>query len=333
MKEFPFQILFFVDNTSALITSLRAITSRFILQEAIFPIDNITMKPIKNVEKIIEFEKDKNGDVLYIEHPKNLKIRIDQENYLKTWDRYTWYQWIKNIYNLSHNYPELRNVIGIYLKELDSIFERSINHMDYLLRTVHDLDINMISPYFFLYYELLYTNYPDMYQVDWNKMLRPHVDAMKFIFDQIINEDKKKQITLEIFECGKILSLHIQKIISNEDLLKEHVIKFQREIFSILNRYAFYIDTIDINFKAWFLSLSQFFLHCHPISFSLKKSIVKFNMILFLANKTDELQNSTKIKYFSWKNSSPKLIKANQLKYLQKVHPFIRNVHHDEIFS
>ena len=114
---------------------------------------------------------------------------------------------------------------------------------------------------------------------------------------------------------------------------KSKIKTFKTEVFRILNTYSFYIDTKEINFKNWFLSLSQFFLYIRPIPFSLKKTIVKFNMILFLATNTDELKTVNKVRYRSWVDSKSKPLKSHQLKYLVKIHPFIRNIHHDEIFS
>tara|TARA_B100001027_G_C16265761_1_gene331989 strand:- start:2439 stop:3440 length:1002 start_codon:yes stop_codon:yes gene_type:complete len=333
MKEIPFKILFFIENSCSLITSLRAITSRFILEESIYPLENLIMKPIKNLDKYIEFVKDKNGDILYIEHPKKLLLEIEKKNYIKQWDRKTWYGWIRDVKKLIYNYPKLETLVDIYIKELDSVFEKSIFDIDYLCTTVKDLEPIMIKPFMFLYYELNSLSYEEMNVIDWDKMLRFHIDSISIIFSQIINEEKKEQICLEIFECVKILSMDISEIIQDETLLSSKIKTFKTEIFRILNTYSFYIDTTNINFKNWFLSLSHFFLHLSQVHFSLKKTIVKFNMILFLTPNTDELKTSTRVKYRSWSTTKPKLLNPQQLKYLVKIHPFIRNIHHDEIFS
>ena len=154
MKEIPFKILFFIENSCCLITSLRAITSTFLLEEAIYPLDNLIMKPTRKIDKYIEFVKDKNGDILYIEHPKKLLLEIDKENYIKQWDRKTWYDWICNLDKLIYNYPKLKNLVSIYLKELDSIFSKSIFDIDYLCTNVKDLTPSMVKPFMFLYYEI-----------------------------------------------------------------------------------------------------------------------------------------------------------------------------------
>ncbi len=334
MEDIPFKILFFVENSCCLITSLRAITSRFLLEESIYPLDKFIMKPTtKKIDKYIEFLKDKNGDILYIEHPKNLVLEIEKKNDIKRWDRKTWYDWIHNLNKFIYNYPNLKNLVSTYLKELDSIFEKSIFDIDFLCTNVEGLHPSMIKPFMFLYYEINLLSYEEINSIHWNKMLRFHIDSIEIIFSQIINVEKKEQICLEIFESVKVLSQDISDVIQNEKLFMHKIKRFKTEVFRILNTYSFYIDTKEINFKNWFLSLSQFFLHIRPIPFFLKKTIVKFNMILFLATNTDELKTVNKVRYRSWVDSKSKPLKSHQLKYLVKIHPFIRNIHHDEIFS
>lgn len=179
-----------------------------------------------------------------------------------------------------------------------------------------------------LYYELSSTES----EIEWGKMLSGHIEAMNKIFKQIINPVKKDQICLEIIETVKILSKNLEMIIQDASLLQKSINNFKKEVHRILNHYTFYINTENINFKLWFLSLSQFLLHLKPVTFDLKKAIVKLNMVFFLATDTDELQNSHKVKY-SWNDEiTMKTVKDKQLKSLCQIHPFIRNIHHGEIF-
>lgn len=331
MKEFPFEILFYVQNTTTLITSLRTITSTFILDECIYPVHDIYLKPYK--DKLIEFKKEeRNGDVVYLEHPQNLKLNVRSSLPSKRWDRTTYYDWIQSIVKLSFNYETLNTILNRYMNEMDTTFEKSINHLDLLYHLVPSLEKEMIHPYVFLYYELNIKEYEDMNFMDWESMLLPHIDSMSIIYSQIINPRKKEQICIEVFESIKILSSDIHVIVNHESTLEEAIRQFKKEIFRILNHYTFYVDTKNINFRTWFLSLSQFFLHLKPISFSLRKAILKLNMILFLSLNVDELQISNKVKYTSFSSTHTKKMKEKELKSLCKIHPFIRAVHHDEIF-
>lgn len=332
MKNFSFDTVFFIENQNLLITSLRTITSKFLLDEAIYSLDEIVLQSQKKTEKLIEFQKDKNGDILYLEHPKNfiLMIHRQQEEPIH-WDRHTWYNWIHCLHeSTSKLYPSVHRILSIYFDELNTIFQNSINDLDSLYhQTNGSLEPEMIKPYMLLYYQFKSTSD----NVNWNKILSPHIDAMTIIFNQIINQTKKEQISLEIFECVKILSKDIQQFVNNAQIFKKVVLNFKKEVHRILNHYTFYLNTNEVNFKAWFLSLSQFFLHLTPVTFSLKKYIVKLNMILFLATNVDELKDSQHVKYISWNNlKKTKHMKSSHLNRLLEVHPFLRNIHHDEIF-
>lgn len=331
MKDLPFQTLFFIENYNLFVTTLRTITSKFILDECIYSFENIFLRPQKNYDKFLEFQKDMNGDVLYLEHPKHLRVTFENATE-KPWDRYTWYLWIHNVYENCGLYPPMKKILDTYIKELNKSFEKSINHLDFLIQNVNDLKPEMIKPYMLMYYELTSENYNDVYTINWEKMLHGHVEAMEIIFNQIINETKKEQICLEIFETVKILSKNMEMILNDKEMLRTTIISFKKEVHRILNHYTFYLNTEKINFKIWFLSLSQFLLHLKEIKYCLKRSMVKFNMILFLATDTDELQNSSRVKYTSWDITKPKVMKENQLNLLLKIHPFLRNVHHGEIF-
>jgi len=312
-----------------LVTALRTITSKFILEETIYPLDEIFLKPQKNYDKLLEFKQDKNGDVLLLEHPKNLRIVVyESENKIKPWDRYTWYTWIQDLTDAMFLYPSMKKILNLYISELNSIFEKSIYDLDYLIhQTNGELKPEMIKSYMLLYYELSTET-----EIEWGKMLSGHIEAMNKIFKQIINPVKKDQICMEIIETVKILSKNLEIIIHDASLLHKTINNFKKEVHRILNHYTFYINTENINFKLWFLSLSQFLLHLKPVTFDLKKAIVKLNMVLFLATDTDELQNSHKVKY-SWNDETPiKNVKEKQLQSLCKIHPFIRNIHHSEIF-
>jgi hypothetical protein len=331
MKDLPFQTLFFIENYNLFVTTLRTITSKFILDECIYSFENIFLRPQKNYDKFLEFQKDMNGDVLYLEHPKHLKVTFENATE-KPWDRYTWYLWIHSVYENCGLYPPMKKILDTYIKELNKHFEKSINHLDFLIQNVNDLKQEMIKPYMLMYYELTSENYNDVYTINWQKMLHGHVESMQIIFNQIINQTKKEQICLEIFETVKILSKNMEMILNDKEILRTTIISFKKEVHRILNHYTFYLNTEKINFKIWFLSLSQFLLHLKEIKYCLKRSMVKFNMVLFLATDTDELQDSSRVKYTSWDIAKPKVMKENQLNLLLKIHPFLRNVHHGEIF-
>ena len=332
MKDVHFDNLFYIENPSLLVTALRTITSKFILEETIYPLEEIFLKPHKNYDKLLEFKQDKNGDVLLLEHPKNLRIVVyddESENKIKPWDRYTWYTWIQDLTDSLFLYPSMKKILNKYISELNSVFEKSIYDLDYLIhQTKGQLKPEMIKSYMLLYYELSSSES----EIEWGKMLSGHIEAMSKIFKQIINPVKKDQICLEIIETVKILSKNLEMIIQDASLLQKSINNFKKEVHRILNHYTFYINTENINFKLWFLSLSQFLLHLRPVTFDLKKAIVKLNMVFFLATDTDELQNSHKVKY-SWNNEiTMKTVKDKQLKSLCQIHPFIRNIHHGEIF-
>lgn len=329
MKDVCFDNLFYIDNSSLLVTALRTITSKFILEETIYPFDEIFLKPQKNYDKLLEFKKDKNGDVLLLEHPKNLKIVVyEAQNKIKPWDRYTWYTWIHDLTDAMFLYPPIKKLLNVYISELNSVFEKSIYDLDYLIhQTNGQLKPEMIKSYMLLYYEL-----STEHEVEWKKMLSGHIESMNYIFNQIINPVKKDQICFEIIETVKVLSKNLEITVHDPSLLHKTINNFKKEVHRILNHYTFYIDTEKINFKLWFLSLSQFLLHVKPVTFDLKKAIVKLNMVFFLATDIDELQNSHKVKY-TWNDETKiKTVKENQLQTLCNIHPFIRNIHHGEIF-
>ena len=74
MKPTPlnFPLLFvFPNNIDSLITSLRTITSYFLLKNSICSLQSIQLKSLKSTTtKLIELVKDQNNDIMYFEHPK-----------------------------------------------------------------------------------------------------------------------------------------------------------------------------------------------------------------------------------------------------------------------
>lgn len=330
MSEIPFLSLFYIKNEASLITALRSITTKFLITESIDFLENINLRPLKRKTKMLEFCKDKNEDIHYIEHPTGLYINLQNEE-LKNWNRVYWYSFIKHMIDLTYQYSDFQSILSKFLEEVDSIFEHSINSLDFLLREVPELKDFMIKPYYFLYYQID-LDYESMKKINWKSILKGHIENINIIFTQIINVNKKEKILIDILETVKVLSSTVNQENSNIKLV---VLQFKKQIHRILNNYTKFVQTKDIDYKEWFLSLTKFLMYCKPIHFDLRLSVAKFNLLLFLSkdNVDELLEIESDVVYKSWKSSHYKPLSKQKKKKLDSVHPFIRNVHIPLIFK
>ncbi len=340
----PFMSLFYIENEEALVTSLRSITSYFLIKKQIVPLQEISLIPLKRGKKLIQFLEDQQSNNHYLEHPKGMRLHFEQSQGDAAWNRIDWFHWVIELEKVSQlNYPKLNIVLKEYVKELDSIFYKSINDMDLLLTSVEGLTEEMIKPFMYLYNSFGDTNYKFLKSVNFNELLNIHVKNCTVIFDQIISQYTKEQILLSIFDIMQTL---IDQTPFGSPLQIEDYILFKKEVNYSINKYTSYIDTSKVNFKSWYVCLFHFMqIYCKKVSFNMEQSITKLNMIFFLALENDELFN------YAVKNTTNKDVvytiskcdDSNNYKYkylmkksvskLVTVHPFIRNVYHKEILS
>ena len=134
--------------------------------------------------------------------------------------------WIQDLTDSLFLYPSMKKILNVYISELNSVFEKSIYDLDYLIhQTNGQLKPEMIKSYMLLYYELSSTES----EIEWGKMLSGHIEAMNKIFKQIINPVKKDQICLEIIETVKILSKNLEMIIQDASLLQKTINNFKKK--------------------------------------------------------------------------------------------------------
>ena len=338
----PFITLFYIENEESLITSLRTITSYFLIKKHIIPLQDIYMVPLKRGKKLIQFLEDQESHHHYLEHPKGMRLCFENNHMDSAWNRIDWYKWIVDLETLTEiNYPTLNVVLKEYLRELDNTFYKSINDMDLLLTVVEGLTTEMIKPYMYLYNSLRETNYKTLKNINWNQLLNTHVKSCTIIFDQIICPYKKEQILLSIFD---IMNTLIEQTPLGTPFQVEDYILFKKEVNFTINKHTSYLDTSKVNFKSWYVCLFNFMqIYCKKISFNMQQSITKLNMIFFLAVETDELIKHVSNNKFTNKDivytvskcddethKYKFLMKKNLLK-LADIHPFVRNVYHKEI--
>lgn len=339
----PFMSLFYIQNEEALVTSLRTISSYFLIKKQIVYLQDITLIPLKRGKKLIQFLEDQQSDHHYLEHPRGMRISFEQrQGDAAVWNRIDWYNWVIELERLTElNYPKLNVVLKEYLRELDETFYKSINDMDLLLTTVEGLTTEMIKPYMYLYVSLRETNYKVLRNVNWNQLLNTHVKNCTVIFNQIISSYTKEQILLSIFDIMQTL---IEQTPLGSPLQIEDYILFKKEVNYSINKYTSYIDTSKVNFKSWYVCLFNFMqIYCKRISFNMEQSITKLNMIFFLALETDELLNHdvknatnkdvmyTISKCDDSNNYKYKFLMKKNLSKLATVHPFVRNVYHKDV--
>jgi hypothetical protein len=170
------------------------------------------------------------------------------------------------------------------------------------------------------------TSMKDLKSVDWNTMLSSHVSSMNIIFEQISSPTKRKIITFHIFDIVRLLSPQLEKAVSSPKKLNDLIIDFKKECNKVIQNEVSFVETKKIQFREWFLSISQFLLYCTPIPFDFKKSIVRLQMILYLCFSNDQVY---KVKDISYRidNTMRRMSEVNKYK-LKEVHPFVRNIYY-----
>lgn len=324
MNLLPIITFFYMDDKKeSLITSLRSISSLCLYYEKIIPFSSISMSSLGvKDKKIIELKENKNRDIFYIEHPKSFKLIYSLEH--SKWDYKSWIDWLEECISLSKYYPDIQEKINrFYQKEVKEILGVSKYQVKYLTDKVYGLEESMIIPFFEYQYQLEGKTFKELNKVDWNSMLGGHVDAMTILYRQISLESKRKNIILNVFKIIKIFSPLLEKNFHHKKKIDELVIDFKKEVNKVIQNEVSFVETKKINFRDWFLSLSQFLLYCNPIKFNIKESICRFNMVLFLGFKEDELYKCKKISYLE--NNFLKKISNDKIK---EIHPFMRNVYY-----
>lgn len=324
MNLLPIHTFFYMDDKKeSLITSLRSITSLCLLYEKIIPLSSISLSSlgVRN-KKIVELKEKKNGDIFYIEHPLSFRMIYSLEK--SKWDYKSWMEWLEECISILTYYPEIHiKVNRFFEKEVKEKLGVSKYQIKYLTDKVYGLEESMIIPFFQYHYELEGKTFIELNKIDWNSMLGGHVDAMSVLYRQISSEQKRTNIILNVFKIIKIFSPLLEKNFHHKKKMDELVLDFKKEVNKVIQNEVSFVETKKIHFRDWFLSLSQFFLYCKPISFDIKESLFRFNLILYLAFNEDELYKTNKISYLE--NNFLKKISNEKIK---EIHPFMRNVYY-----
>lgn len=312
----PLLSLFYLGNEKSLITALRSITSRFLLEETIDPLSSIELKSLKRGKKLIEFQNE-----FYIEHPYHFQLVFKEATTDKTWNRKWFYLWIRELVTVlkENKRTKLYLIINEFLKELDDKFAKSIFDLDLLLQQTNGLKEDMIHPFMHLYHYIDIDSDRMKRDMDWSLILRGHVESCSVVFNQILSSVKKEKILLEIFETVKIME-------ESNITIEEAVPVFKKEVNFIINNHTSYVFTNTINFKRWYASLRSFLRCCVSVPFHLKRMITKLNMVLYLALETDEILD-TKSHELIYKTETNKyrFMGRKESEKLKKIHPFLRN--------
>lgn len=324
MNLLPIITFFYMDDKKeSLITSLRSITSLCLFYEKIIPLSSISLSSlgVKN-KKIIELKEKKNNDIFYIEHPISFQMIYSLEN--SKWDYKSWIDWVEECLSLLEYYPDIfKKINHFYEKDVKEKLGISKYQIRYLTDKVYGLEDSMIIPFFEYYYELEGKTLKELNQIDWNSMLGGHVDAMNILYRQISLESKRKNIISNVFKIITIFYPILEKNFYSKKKMEELILDFKKEVNKVIQNEVSFVETKKIDFKEWFLSLSQFFLYCKPINFNIKESLFRLNIILYLGFNEDELYKSPKISYLE--NNCLRKISNDKIK---EIHPFMRNVYY-----
>ena len=320
MDEIPITSFFYIPHKqSSLITSLRSITSSFLLYQKIYSYSSIYLLTLKDKnKKIIEIKENNNKDLFYVEHPLSFKLLFkDGEWNYKIWD-----SWLKESILLLNYYPDIKTKFeNFYKNEIIPTLGISFYQVKYLKDKVTGLDESMILPFLQYQYRLKGKTMKELNQIDWNSMLGGHVDAMTILYNQILSKEKRETIVLLIFKITKILYPRLEKIYHIPKKMETLVLDFKREVNKVIQNEVNFVSTNKILFREWFLSLSQFSLYIYPIKFNIKESILKLNLILYLGFHIDEVYQSKYIYY------NDKQIDYKKMDELKEIHPFMRNIY------
>lgn len=329
MEQLPISTFFLLPNQEdSLIISLRSILSHFLLQKTIIPLKDISLHPLlQESKKIIEFKKDEYNEYQYIEHPTSFRLTFPVNIQQKNWNNENWYNWVSTCIYRLHLYPELKSKMTLFFnKEIENVLGVSKYQLNFLYNNVFGLENEMMDPFFLFKQQLTMTSMKELKSIDWNTMLSGHVSAMNILFEQVSSHIKRSRISFHIFEIVRLLSPQLEKVVSSPKKLNELILDFKKECNKVIHNEVSFVETKKIQFREWFLSLSQFLLYCTPVQFDFKKSILRLQMILYLCFSNDQVYHVKDISY-RIDNTMKRMSDAKKHK-LKEVHPFVRNIHY-----
>lgn len=329
MEKLPLSTFFLLPKQDdSLIISLRSILSHFLLYKSIIPLKDISLYPLlQDSKKIIEFKKDEYNEYQYIEHPTSFRLTFPVNITQKNWNNENWYNWVLTCSYHLHLYPTIqKKMTDFFHREIENVLGVSKYQANFLYNTVFGLENEMLDPFFLFKQQLTMTSMKDLKSVDWNTMLSNHVSSMNVIFQQVSSPVKRKIITFHIFEIVHLLSPQLEKAITSPNKLSELIVDFKRECNKVIQNEVSFVETKQIQFREWFLSLSQFLLYCSPVQFDFKKSIFRLQMILYLCFPNDQVYDVKDISYRI--DNTMKRMSDSKKKKLKEVHPFVRNIHY-----
>lgn len=331
MEHLPISTFFLLSSyEDSLLVSLRSILSLFLLNEKIVPFSKISLQSLYSPKKLIEFRQDVFKEYHYIEHPTSFRIVFS--TFEKSWNGEQWYDWVSECIDKLYLYPKIQKRVRQFFKtEIESVIGISKYQLQYLCDNVEGFERDILEPYFMYQYRLSFDTMKQLRSVDWNTMLKGHCDAMRIVFQQVSSPLKRKNLVLNIFKLVEILSPMLEKVLTNSNKLSDLILDFKKEINKIIQNEVSFVETKKINFREWFLSLSQFLLYCEPIQFNIKRSIFRLQIILYLVFPNDQVLKTEKISYSI--HSVCKKLPNSKKERLCNVHPFVRNIHLDYILN
>jgi hypothetical protein len=319
-------LFYFPNNLDSIITSLRSVTSYFILNSKICDLEDIDLCPLKDSKsKIIELVSNQNHEYTYFEHPQSFKLTYPSE--MKEFDFILYEKMIKSCIHYSERYPKLKLVLEtFYNNEISSKLNLTTIQLEYLEKNVQGFSRNMVLPFFSAKFQFEDLSIQYMKSTDWQPILNGHVHACNILFSQILNEKVRSNILKSVYKVVILLSPRLQRIIHDRDKLNNLVFDFKREVNKIIGDHASFVNTNKISFRIWFLALSQFHMSCVPFTFPIRQSLTHLNMILYLCFTNDDIHSDQNISVHC--NNAETLLSKHQSKKLRTIHPFVRNVYH-----
>lgn len=318
-------LFYFPNNFDSVIISLRSITSYFIMKNKMCNLEEIELCPLEeSVSKLIELVNE-NEECTYFEHPQSFQLVYPSSMKPLHFKQYE--DWIRQCITYSERYPKLKYLLEtFYQNEIHAKFEPINAQFKYLQDKVEGFDSKMILPFFDkkLQFENMSLQFMD--SVDWQSLLTGHINACTILFSQISSDNIRDKILSSIFKVVQLFSPRLQRIVDNSEKLKNLVLDFKRECNKIIGDHAAFVNTNQISFRTWFLSLSQFSMYCVPFSFPVQQSLTHLNLILYLCFNNDEIHTDQKITVQTKKGKT--CLSKHQSKKLRTIHPFVRNIYH-----
>lgn len=328
-NHIPFSLLFqFPNNMDSLIVSLRSITSYSLYHNTLFMMDDICLRPLPNAStKLIELMEDEQRDIIYLEHPLSFEI-VYPTVQVKTFHFGAYKLWLKQCISNSERYLMLNNILRKFFEnEIEAKLEPTQKQLDCLEIIVPRFSKTMVAPFFVERYQFEHSQESYIKSVPWGSILRGHVDACHVLFEQITSERVRHRILEKVFKIVCLLEPRLQKVLSNPYKLNELVLDFKREVNKSIQEEANFVNTRDISFRIWLLSLSQFRLHLVPFSFPIRDSLIRLNVILYLCFQSDEIGQEQLI--YVRQKEKEKFLSSHEISKLKTIHPFVRNIYHD----